>query len=119
MKQKIIETDYMDAPRLAAWNKLFNVWVSDVFRPALRALDYKQDCIQCGDIYFVTRFFIDKDGHVKKYEIVREEIDCNDKTVKQNDELKASVSEGFGEWIFPAVLGNIVVEARMGEVTRC
>ena len=117
--EMIITTEQMNKDKLQAWNTLFDSWMRDTFRPILKALHYKQDCIQCGDIYFVTRFYIDQEGHVSKYKIVREEIDCSSKTAQQNNELRKMITSGFVAWIFPPSLKNMIIEARMGEVTRC
>jgi hypothetical protein len=119
MGQPIITTEQMSEQQLAAWNSLFDSWRRDEFWPGLETLNYKQDCVQCGDIYFVTRFHIDQQGQVSKYQIVREEIDCRGKTTRQNNELRKAITRSFSGWIFPPSLRNVVVEVRMGEVTRC
>jgi hypothetical protein len=119
MEQEIITTDLMNKDQLLAWNTLFDSWLRNEFRPSLKKLHYKQDCMQCGDIYFITRFYVDQEGHVSKYKIVREEIDCNNKTDQQNNELRETITNGFEAWIFPPSLKNMIIEARMGEVTRC
>ena len=119
MEQEMITTEQMNTDQLLAWNTLFDSWLRDKFRASLKALHYKQDCIQCGDIYFVTRFYVDQTGHVSKYKIVREEIDCRGKTAQQNNELRKTITDSFGTWIFPPSLRNVIIEARMGAVTRC
>ncbi|HEY9206914.1 MAG TPA: hypothetical protein VIO58_13460 [Candidatus Methanoperedens sp.] len=118
-QETIITTELMDRNQLLEWNMMFDSWLRNKFRPGLRALHYKQNCIQCGDIYFIVRFYVDKEGHISKYKIVREEIDCNNKTVQQNNELRKTITNDFIEWIFPPSLRNIIIEARMGEVKRC
>jgi hypothetical protein len=119
MDQSIITTEQMNEKQLLAWNVLFDSWLRDEFHPGLKALHYKQDCIQCGDIYFVTQFHVNQQGRVSKYKIVREEIDCREKTVEQNNDLKARTTNSFAAWRFPPSLRNAIVEARMGKVTRC
>lgn len=119
MEGEIITIELMNKNQLLEWNTMFGSWLRERFRPILKALDYKQDCIQCGDIYFITRFYVDQEGHVSKFEIVREEIDCSSKTEQQNNELRKAIANGFGAWIFPPTLKNMIIEARMGEVKRC
>jgi hypothetical protein len=119
MGAKVITTDEMNEQQALAWKSLFDSWLRDKFRPALKALDYKQDCIQCGDIYFVTQFHIDQKGQVSTFAIVHEEIDCHGKTAEQNDKLRKTITNDFKGWIFPASLRNLIIEARMGQVTRC
>ena len=118
-QETITTTEQMNKDQLLAWNTLFDSWLCNKFRLSLRALHYKQNCIQCGDIYFVTRFYVDQEGHVSKYKIVREEIDCSSKTAQQNNELRKTITNGFVSLIFPPSLKNMTIEARMGEVTRC
>jgi hypothetical protein len=119
MEQEFITIEQMSPDQLKIWNPLFDLWLQDVFRPTLKALNYKQDCTQCGDIYFITRFYVDSEGRVSQYEIVREEIDCRNKTTQQNDEMRQALTYNFRNWTFPPALRNRIIEARMGEVTRC
>lgn len=119
MEQEIITIERLSQAQSQAWRALFDSWLRDEFYPGLAALQYKQDCLQCGDIFFVTRFYVDRQGRVSQYEIVREEIDCRGKTTEQNDELRARITGGFGAWLFPPPLTGMIIEARMGQVTRC
>ncbi|MEK6337407.1 MAG: hypothetical protein AABM67_20990 [Acidobacteriota bacterium] len=119
MEPKIISTEHMNKEQLRDWSTLFDGWVRDEFRPTLKTLAYKQDCVQCGDIYFVTQFHVDQEGYVREFKIVREEIDCRSKTVPENDALREKLTSNFTGWIFPPSLRGVIVEARMGEVTRC
>ena len=119
MEPKIISTEHMNKEQSLAWGTLFDDWVRDEFRPTLKMLDYKQDCVQCGDIYFVTQFYVDQEGHVREFKIVREEIDCRSKTTRENDDLRERLTSSFAGLIFPPSLRGVIVEARMGEVTRC
>jgi hypothetical protein len=119
MEQEMITTEDMNKDQLLVWNTLFDSWLHDKFHPSLKALHYKQDCMDCGDIYLVIRFHIDHEGNVRKYEIVREEIDCRSKTVEQNNQLRKMITGDFEAWTFPSPLRNLIIEARMGAVTRC
>jgi hypothetical protein len=118
-QKKVIKIEQMTNDQLSAWNSLFNSWMQHKFFPQLKKLHYKQDCIDCGDIYFITRFNIDNKGLVTNYEIIREEIDCRNKTEQENNKLKKVLVQGFSSWIFPEILHDLIIEARMGFVTRC
>ncbi len=119
MAQQVVTAKEMSNEQLEDWNKLCEDWLQSSFRPGLRALHYNQDCVQCADIYFVIRFYVDHAGLVNRYEIVREEIDCRAKTPQQNDKLRETITAEFATWVFPPSLRDIIIEARMGVVTRC
>jgi hypothetical protein len=82
-------------------------------------LHYKQDCKQCSDIYFTTQLYIGPKGNVINYEIINRVIECDKKTKEQNLELEKAITKNFTTWVFPAVLSNCIIEARMGIVTKC
>ena len=118
-QQNILTIRQMNKDQVAAWDTLLDNWKKETFFPVLKKLNYKQDCIQCGDIYFIIRFIIDKNGRIAKHLLVREEIDCRNKTARENSYLKNSLFQSFHSLIFPPVLRNLTIEMQVGNVTRC
>ncbi|HEV8506479.1 MAG TPA: hypothetical protein VGQ53_13800 [Chitinophagaceae bacterium] len=118
-QQDIITIGQMNIDQVAAWNTLQENWKKGTFYPLLKKLNYQQDCVQCGDIYFIVRFAIDKTGKVAEHLVVREEIDCRNKTAEQNNYLKDSLLQSFYSLIFPPEFHNVIIEMQIGRVTRC
>src|SRR4051812_37699981 len=76
MKQEVVRVEKMSKEQQAAWNSLFNAWQENVFLTQLKKLHYKQDCIDCADIYFVVRFSVNENGRLLNYNVIHREIDC-------------------------------------------
>lgn len=115
----IIPTDSLSPDQQEQWDTISSKWMYDTFSPALKKHGFKQDCIDCADIYFTARISIDNNGRVTKLDIVSQTIQCKKKSEQQTEALIKDLMEPLRSVTFPTKLRNMTLEAGIGQRTKC
>lgn len=111
----IIKTHNLNVEQWRAWDSISDYWLKKEFPFCLKKNNLKLSCSHCESIYLTVNFFIDSEGKLNEYEIVKENI-CGSKatTVLKNDMLKY-----FKSLEFPPCLRNINIQVLLGNGLKC
>lgn len=108
-----------NAQQRADWRSLSGDWKDGPFKAILKNNNFKQDCIECGSILLKVHFQVDSQGDITEIILVDSEIDCSRKSEDERKKLETLILESFKTLKFPVSLRNILIEASIGNPTKC
>lgn len=118
-QMKVLNLSQLNAKQLEDWKLFFDKWILGEFKRCLQTNNFKMDCIDCGSIYLDVQLTVDKNGKLSNLKIITEEIDCSEKSQEQIQKLSKCMLSYFEKNNYPESLKNIILETRLGKVTRC
>jgi hypothetical protein len=111
----IIETHNLNKEQWHLWDSIDNYWLKNEFPVCLKNNKLKLSCSGCESIYLVVNFYIDKEGKLTKYDIVKEKVCGKTATTA----LKKCFLSYFQTLVFPPHLRNINIQVRLGNGLKC
>jgi hypothetical protein len=111
----IIKTHDLDREQWQAWDSISNYWLKNEYPLCLKKNKLKLSCGHCESVYLLVNFYIDKEGKLSKYEIIKDKACGSNATIK----LKNCFLSYFLNIIFPPPLRNINIQAHIGNGLKC
>ena len=111
----IIKTQDLNNEQWQIWDSISNYWLKNEFQNCLKMNNLKLSCGYCASVYLTVNLFIDNEGELSNYEIVKERV-CGSKA---STKLKNCFMQYFETIVFPAPLRNINIQVQLGNGLKC
>jgi len=111
----IIKTHDLNNEQWQIWDSISDYWLKNEFQNCLKKNKLKLSCGYCASVYLTVNLFIDNEGKLSKYEIVKERV-CG---ANASTQLKKCFFEYFETIVFPAPLRNINIQVQIGNGLKC
>jgi hypothetical protein len=111
----VIEVHNLNQDQWHVWDSIDNYWLKNEFPLCLKNNKLKLSCSGCENIYLVVNFYIDNEGKLTKYDIVKEKVCGGTATAA----LKKCFLSYFQTLVFPPPLRNINIQVRLGNGLKC
>jgi len=111
----VIKTSDLKYEQWKAWDSISDYWLKNEFPQCLKKNNLKLSCSGCESIYLVVNFYIDNDGKLSSYEIVKDKA-CGKAATHS---LKKCFLLYFNNLVFPPLLRNIYLQVYLGNGLKC
>ncbi len=111
----IIKTHDLNTQQWHVWDSISNYWLKNEYTACLKKNNLKLSCGHCESIYLVVNLYINNDGKLSKYDIVKDKV-CGSKATTK---LKNCFLNYFNTIVFPPPLRNINIQAHLGNGLKC
>jgi hypothetical protein len=104
----------------AEWFEITGEWQKGPYQSdCLNQHDFKQDCMDCGDIIVMVEFEVDDLGNISSLVEIEDLIECFNRPTEQLIELKQNIMASFSKLILPKSLRNLILTVSIGQGTYC
>jgi hypothetical protein len=111
----IMQSHDLNKEQWHVWDSIDNYWLKNEFPLCLKNNKLKLSCSGCESIYLVVNLYIDKEGKLTKYDIVKEKVCGN----VASPALKKCFISYFQTLVFPPALRSINIQVRLGNGLKC
>jgi hypothetical protein len=119
MQQSVIKENDLSEDQRMEWISFLKEWQINEFNSLLKSSDFRQDCVDCGNIVWDVQLHIDANGKCSKVDLIKRNVECSQKSDEQIQNLEKKVLASFKEKKFPDSFKSLNLEVKIGRASKC
>lgn len=104
--------DSIEVWRDSVWLDIEKQWTEQAFNPCLKKNKIKISCGSCTGVYMELNFYINAQGKLDKYEVLRSRF-C------EKEGMESCMMDFFQKMTFPEKYYNTIFKTRLGRYLKC